>query len=158
MDQPVFATKLSDDDIDNMKMGIIGMGANSQEVADILQKYGPDVLSTVTEALRNGFSIPFIVETFRLLGPYVLDFMISVVSKNRMVATLTEQQQVGFGNVEKDLIESMIRDSEVDRMSASLLKVVVEKLIPYIFNKYGPQILQAILESVEKAIDEGTSK
>ena len=145
-------------DIEALKMKAMSMGASNQEVADVLQKYGPDVLSTVTEALRNGFSISFIVESFRLFGPYVLDFLISIVSKNRMIANLAEQNQKGFGSLDKELIEGMIRDSEVDKMSATFLKVVVEKLIPYVFNKYGPQILEAVLEAIEKAIDEGTNK
>ena len=63
-------------DIDVMQEEALKMGASPEFLAECLQKYGPDVLSTVTEGLRNGFSISFIFESFRLFGPFVMDFFV----------------------------------------------------------------------------------
>jgi hypothetical protein len=145
---------LNDTDVDIMKDTAIKMGASPDFVAECLQKYGPDVLSTVTEGLRNGFSISFILESFRLFGPFVMDFLISLLSKQKMAVNLQEQQQVGMTKMERDVLESLVLDANNDKISSNLLKIVVEKLLPYIFEKYGPKIINALVDAIEKAIDE----
>ena len=142
------------DDVSNLKDEAIKMGASPEFVAEALQKYGPDVLSTVTEGLRNGFSISFILESFRLFGPFVMDFFISLLSKNKMAVNLQEQQQVGMTKMDKEVLEAMVLDANNDKISSNLLKVVVEKLLPFIFEKYGPKIIDALIDAIEKAIDE----
>ena len=87
-------------DIDVMQEEALKMGASPEFLAECLQKYGPDVLSTVTEGLRNGFSISFIFESFRLFGPFVMDFFISLLSKKKMVANLAAQGQAGFADLD----------------------------------------------------------
>ena len=141
-------------DVDVMQEEALKMGASPEFLAECLQKYGPDVLSTVTEGLRNGFSISFIFESFRLFGPFVMDFFISLLSKKKMVANLAAQGQAGFADLDSEFINALIRDSNKDKISSNLLKVVVEKLLPYIFEKYGQKILEALINAVEKAIDE----
>ena len=141
-------------DIDVMQEEALKMGASPEFLAECLQKYGPDVLSTVTEGLRNGFSISFIFESFRLFGPFVMDFFISLLSKKKMVANLAAHGQAGFADVDSEFMDALFRDSNKDKISSNLLKVVVEKLLPYIFEKYGQKILEALIDAVEKAIDE----
>lgn len=54
-------TRYSLTDIEVMKEDALNMGASTEFIADCLNKYGPEVLSTVTEGLRNGFSFAFII-------------------------------------------------------------------------------------------------
>lgn len=149
------ADTIDSEDATNLKDEAIRMGASPEFVAEALQKYGPDVLSTVTEGLRNGFSISFILESFRLFGPFVMDFFISLLSKNKMAVNLQEQQQqFGMTKMDKEVLEALVLDANNDKISSNLLKVVVEKLLPFIFEKYGPKIIDALIDAIEKAIDE----
>jgi hypothetical protein len=153
-------TRYSLTDIEVMKEDALNMGASTEFIADCLNKYGPEVLSTVTEGLRNGFSFAFIIESFRLFGPFVLDFFISMISRKKMVANMVEAESIkSFGAtvMGKREIEDMINDKNIDLMSATMIQVMLEKVIPYVFEKYGQKILQAVLAAIEKAIDEDKS-
>jgi len=150
-------TRYSLVDIEVMKESALNMGASTEFIADCLNKYGPEVLSTVTEGLRNGFSFAFILESFRLFGPFVLDFFISLMSKNKMQANLMEivnQQTLGAAALSREDINNFVKDENIDLMSSNLIKVFIEKILPYIGKKYGPLIIEAIIDAITKAVDE----
>lgn len=144
-------------DIEGMKTEAVNMGASTEFIADCLNKYGPEVLSTVTEGLRNGFSFAFILESFRLFGPFVLDFFISLMSKNKMQANMMEivnQKTLGAAALSREDINNFVLNQNDDMMSANLVKVFIEKVLPYIGKKYGPLIIEAVIDAITKAIDD----
>lgn len=144
-------------DIEGMKTEAVNMGASTEFIADCLNKYGPEVLSTVTEGLRNGFSFAFILESFRLFGPFVLDFFISLMSKNKMQANMmeiTNQKTLGAAALSREDINNFVLNQNDDMMSANLIKVFIEKVLPYVGKKYGPLIIEAVIDAITKAIDD----
>lgn len=150
-------TRFSMTDIEGMKTEAVNMGASTEFIADCLNKYGPEVLSTVTEGLRNGFSFAFILESFRLFGPFVLDFFISLMSKNKMQANMMEimnQKTLGAAALSREDINNFVLNQNDDMMSANLVKVFIEKVLPYIGKKYGPLIIEAVIDAITKAIDD----
>ena len=62
-----------------------------------------------------------------------------------------QQQQFGMTKMDKEVLEAMVLDANNDKISSNLLKVVVEKLLPFIFEKYGPKIIDALIDAIEKA-------
>jgi hypothetical protein len=83
-----------------------------------------------------------------------------MVSRKKMVANMVEAESIkSFGAtvMGKREIEDMISDKNIDMMSATMIQVMLEKVIPYVFEKYGQKILQAVLAAIEKAIDEDKS-
>lgn len=150
-------TRFSMTDIEGMKTEAVNMGASTEFIADCLNKYGPEVLSTVTEGLRNGFSFAFILESFRLFGPFVLDFFISLMSKNKMQANMmeiTNQKTLGAAALSREDINNFVLNQNDDMMSANLIKVFIEKVLPYVGKKYGPLIIEAVIDAITKAIDD----
>ena len=150
-------TRFSMADIEGMKTEAVNMGASTEFIADCLNKYGPEVLSTVTEGLRNGFSFAFILECFRLFGPFVLDFFISLMSKNKMQANMLEivnQKNLGAAAINRDDINNFVLNQNDEMMSSNLIKVFIEKILPYVGKKYGPLIIEAVIDAITKAIDE----
>ena len=123
-------TRYSLADVEVMKENALNMGASTEFIADCLNKYGPEVLSTVTEGLRNGFSFAFILESFRLFGPFVLDFFISLMSKNKMQANLMEianQETLGAAAFSREDINNFVKDENIDLMSSISLKFLLKK-------------------------------
>jgi hypothetical protein len=150
-------TRFSMTDIEDMKVEAINMGASTEFIADCLNKYGPEVLSTVTEGLRNGFSFAFILECFRLFGPFVLDFFISLLSKNKMQANMLEivnQKTLGATALSREDINNFVLNQNDELMSSNLVRVFIEKILPYVGKKYGPLIIEAVIDAITKAIDE----
>ncbi len=150
-------TRFSIADIEGMKTEAVNMGASTEFIADCLNKYGPEVLSTVTEGLRNGFSFAFVLESFRLFGPFVLDFFISLMSKNKMQANMMEivnQKTLGAAAINREDINNFVLNQNDEMMSSNLIKVFIEKILPYVGKKYGPLIIEAVIDAITKAIDE----
>ena len=57
---------VNDDQVQALSTEVQQMGMAPTEVADLLSRYGPEVLSVVVQALKNGFSMPFVLELLRL--------------------------------------------------------------------------------------------
>ncbi len=72
----------------------VAMGMAPTDVADIISKYGPDVMSTMVEGLKSGFSVPFILELFRLFGPLFLDFAISLFTEKKKMGMTESDEEV----------------------------------------------------------------
>ena len=79
---------LSVEQIDTLKASAANFGFDGGAIADILEKFGPDVLALVIEAARSGFSIPWIMEVINKFGPTVLQFLADLFHKNAAMAAM----------------------------------------------------------------------
>jgi hypothetical protein len=124
----------------------IQLGMSAPEVGEVIGKYGPDVLSVMVEALKGGFSVSFVLELFRLFGPIFLDFAISL---------FTEKKKMGMTeNDEEAELETLLKGSRIEGLPEELVKVLFTKLLPYVIKKYGPDMLEAVVDAITKLTDD----
>mgnify|MGYP007071399968 CR=1 FL=1 len=124
----------------------VQLGMSAPEVGEIIGKYGPDLLSVMVEALKGGFSVSFVLELFRLFGPIFLDFAISL---------FTEKKKMGMTeNDEESELETLLKGSKIEGLPEELVKVLFTKLLPYVIRKYGPDMLEAIVDAITKLTDD----
>lgn len=125
---------LSEEQVESLKFSAQDLGATDSWIADILQTYGANALASAIEFLRNGASPTFIWSTLQLFGPAVLGFLIDVYNESRKkIRTLSadgkfEDQRV-FGS-----------------LSGAIISLILIKVMPVLIEKYGPQILDAVLK------------
>lgn len=125
-----------------LKADAVQMGMAPNDVAEIISKYGPDVMSVIVESLKSGFSVAFVLELFRLFGPIFLDFAISL---------FTEKKKMGMTeNDEERELENLLKGSPVQGLPEELVKVLFTKLLPYVIKKYGPDMLAAVITAIDK--------
>lgn len=134
--------KLSMEEQTQVQNDAVAMGMAPTDVAEIISKYGPDVMSTIVEGLKSGFSVPFILELFRLFGPLFLDFAISL---------FTEKKKMGMAEADEEAeLEKLLKGSPVQGLPEELVKVLFTKLLPYVIKKYGPDMLLAVIAAIDK--------
>lgn len=134
--------KFSAAEQDQMQTDAISMGMAPTDVAEIISKYGPDTMSVIVEGLKSGFSVPFVLELFRLFGPIFLDFAISLFSDKKKMG-MTEAS-------EEAELEKLLKGSPVQGLPEELVKVLFTKLLPYVIKKYGPDMLAAVITAIDK--------
>jgi len=144
---------VNDDQVQALSTEVQQMGMAPAEVADLLSRYGPEVLSVVVQALKNGFSMPFVLELLRLFGPIALDFTISLFTAKKSFSAQSEEKDP-FGELNKILqndpeVNKVLEGSQIGALTPQLVSVLVEKLLPYLVKKYGPQLLAAIIQAIE---------
>lgn len=136
---------------DEMKMSAANFGFDVNWIADILAKYGEDVLTLVIEAARNGLSVAFIVEILKKFGPTLLQFIVDVFSHHQ--SSLRMRGMAGAGDVlTGDIIEG-IDASFLDVIIQKYLPVILEKYLPTIWTQFGPQIMQFIQNNLQLIFD-----
>ena len=133
---------LSVDQVEGLKFTAQDLGATDQWVADILQKYGSFALANAVEFLRNGFSPNLIWEMLKFFGPVILGFLIDlyVYSKG------TQRSLLPNGRFEDRKI--------FGSLSGTLIALILIKVMPIIFEKYGPAVLEAIRKSLVDAFSQ----
>ncbi len=132
--------------IDTMKMSATNFGFDPAWIAQVLAKYGPDVLSIVLEAARNGLSVGLIMEVLQKFGPHALDLLISILNhKNlkRIGADIVDGPVVTGDNVLTPADSTFI-----DIIIQKYLPILIQQYLPIIIQKYGPQLLQLAVDAI----------
>ena len=145
---PVYSTE----QVDDLKSVAGNFGIAPAEVADILQNYGPSVLQMVISALKSGFSLSFCMELVKTFGPVVLDFVMSLFNNTKKAMDVSSQK-----GIVPESMEQFLNEKDAENFAPILVKVLVEKVIPYIIKNYGQQILQALLDAFNKAFEDKES-
>jgi hypothetical protein len=145
---PVYSTE----QVDDLKSVAGNFGIDPIHVAEILQKYGPSVLQMVISALKSGFSLSFCLELLKTFGPVVLDFVMSLFDNTKKAMDVS----VSKGLVPESM-DNFLNEKDAENFAPILVKIIVEKVIPYVIKNYGQQILQALLESLNKAFEDKES-
>lgn len=154
--------KMPEDQLQALSTEVTQAGMAPAEVGELLSRYGPEVLSVIVQALKNGFSMPFILELIRLFGPIALDFAISLFTAKKSLSAQSETKDP-FGDLNKILqndpeVAKVLETSELQALTPQLVSVLVEKLLPYLVKKYGPQLLAAIIQAIEDWTKEPETK
>jgi hypothetical protein len=138
---------LSADQVETLKVSAQNFGFDGSWIADIISKYGPDILSVVVELARNGLTVATVVDLLTKFGPEILQLLLSILHVQTMRAAAVKS---ATGEV---FPPADLPSGPMD----SILITLVEKYLPILMQKYGPQILQAIMDAIIKAIGGGGS-
>jgi len=125
------------------------LGFDSAYMAEILNRYGPEVMSTVVTALKSGFSPAFIMELVRLFGPVVVDFLISLMTTTKK--KIDEEKKLGLVATEQSVSDYLTKNG-MEGLMPLVMDLLMEKVIPVVLQEYGPQIIQAIIDTVVNAL------
>ena len=134
------------------------LGMSPTEVAEIAAKYGPQVLSVVNSALKNGFSFPFVIECLKLFGPVVLDFVVSLFKEKQEVKAqgLTDENlfdKLGSVISSDPEISEVVGKEGIEGLTPQAVSSLFEKILPLLIKKYGPMLLEAVLKAIENWAD-----
>ena len=133
---------LSVDQVEGLKFSAQNLGATDEWIANILQQYGSFALSNAVEFLRNGFSPNFVWDMLKFFGPVIFGFLIDL-----FVSSNSEKRSL--------LPNGKFEDKKVfGSISGTLITLILIKVMPVIFEKYGPAILDAIRKSLINAFSE----
>lgn len=125
---------LSTEQVDNLKMCALDLGATDGWIADVLQTYGSGALASAIEFLRNGASPTFIWSTLQLFGPAVLGFLIDLYNESRKKMRILSD-------------DGKFHDQKIfGSLSGAIVSLILIKVVPVLIERYGPQILDAILK------------
>lgn len=125
---------LSTEQVDNLKMCALDLGATDSWIADVLQTYGTGALASAIEFLRNGASPTFIWSTLQLFGPAVLGFLIDLYNESRKKMRILSD-------------DGKFHDQKIfGSLSGAIVSLILIKVVPILIERYGPQILDAILK------------
>jgi hypothetical protein len=137
---------------EELKLSASNFGFDPSWIADILQKYGADVLALAIEAARNGFSVAFVVEVLQKFGPALLQFILDVFSHHQ--ASLRMRNITGSGDVVTgDVIEG-IDTSFLDVIIQKYLPIIIQKYLPAIWTQFGPAILKFVQDNLQSIFDQ----
>jgi hypothetical protein len=108
---------------EELKLSAVNFGFDAQWITEITAKFGGDVLSLVVEAVRGGFSIQLVIDVITKFGPAVLEFLVNLLNNRKMNVAGTEMSAVDF---------------------SAIIDLIVQKYLPVILDKYGPQITKVL--------------
>jgi hypothetical protein len=138
---------------EELKLSAANFGFDANWIADVLQKFGPDVLAVAVEAARNGFSVSLVVEILQKFGPQVLDFLVSLLSKKSMAMAEVIPGTVVTG----DKVFS-VDPNFIDVIISKYLPELLNTVLPQIMAQFGPQILQLITNLITQYLQQNLPK
>jgi len=143
--QSTFET-LSAEQVDDLKLCAQNLGAADSWIADILQTYGSGALASAIEFLRNGASPTFVWSTLQLFGPAVLGFLIDLYNESRKKMRIMSD-------------DGKFHDQKIfGSISGAIVSLILIKVVPVLIERYGPQILDAILKLFLNIFQEENNK
>jgi hypothetical protein len=126
-------------------------GLPTEQAAEILTKYGPQVLSVIVAGLKNGLSLSFLMESLKLFGPLIVEFLTNLFAETKKEV----DKEVSKGLIAQDTtVADLLSKGGVDGLPPAVANILLEKLLPWALDKYGQQIIQAIMEAVLKGMKE----
>ena len=125
-------------------------GISVEQASEILTKYGPQVLSVIIAGLKGGLSLSFLMESLKLFGPMVVEFLSTLfVEKKKQL-----EENAAQGLVAQDTSVANALKGGVDSLPPAVTTILLEKLLPWALDRYGQQIIQAIMEAIMKGMKE----
>ena len=120
-------------------------GISVEQASEILTKYGPQVLSVIIAGLKGGLSL-----SLKLFGPMVVEFLSTLfVEKKKQL-----EENAAQGLVAQDTSVANALKGGVDSLPPAVTTILLEKLLPWALDRYGQQIIQAIMEAIMKGMKE----
>lgn len=125
-------------------------GLSTEQASEILIKYGPQVLSVIVAGLKGGLSLSFLMESLKLFGPMVVEFLSTLFIEKKKEL----ENNASKGLVAQDATVADALKGGVDSLPPAATAILLEKLLPWALDKYGQQIIQAIMEAIMKGMKE----
>ncbi len=160
--------------VENIKFNVRFLGGEAQrfglgagEVADILEKWGPAVLSTVVAGLRHGLSIAFIQEVLALLGPVFLEQAVNKFKnkagfklQSSVVSEALDAWSTEAAEEEAEFGDPIIQAEEVKSFDGvgPVIVDLLAKLLPSLIEKYGDAILKWIIDKLLASLRDRETK
>lgn len=121
-----------------LKSSAMELGFDGDWVADVLEKWGDELLGIIVEIARNGISVDFIIETLRKFGPFLLELLANVLNRRSMVG-LT-------GEVVPGPVLEGVNGAFLDSVIERFLPQILERILPNLLEQYGDKIFQFIVK------------
>jgi len=126
---------------EELKMNAVNFGFDASWVADILDKWGAELLALAIEAARNGFSVGMIVELINKLGPALLELMVELLNRKKMMMSMAADGEVVPGPVVEGIDGAFL-----DIIIEKYLPMIIEKYLPLILEKYGSDLIKTLIK------------
>ena len=143
------------DQTEALKAQVVGFGFDPSYIADLIQKFGPDLLGIVVEAVRQGLSVATIKDIVEKFGPDVLNLLLGVLNNKSAKAFAGDQGVVIPGGVvvadQAGGLIDIILQNFLPQVLQKLLPVLVQQL-PQLLQQYGPQLLQLLTSLIQQLV------
>lgn len=150
---PIFATSANFNSltVDENHLAILqtqslNFGLKSDDISDILTRFGPGTLSIVVELLRHGLTASVVLQMLYLYGAPVLEMLVDLIVEGKQE---TEQKKNLLGGRIGDVVGGMQAD-----FTRAIMQVVANKVLPLVVDAYGKSILDAIVGAIQAAVDD----
>jgi len=118
------------------KNDMVLAGFDPSYIADLIAQYGDSVVTLISDAIRHGFSKQFVVDTLVKFGPAVLKFLLSWFVKS-------QEKAMVFGAEPGAVVDETVLD-------ATLIETFLQRMLPKLLEKYGEQLLDALVGMIVK--------
>src|SRR5581483_1438427 len=99
---------------EELKMSATNLGFDASWIAELVERFGQDVLTLVVEAARQGLSISLVIEIIQKFGPALLDFVVELLNKKSMLG----------------LTGDVVEGPTVEGVNSAFIDVIIEKWLP----------------------------
>jgi hypothetical protein len=135
---------------DALKASATQFGFDPTWIADLLQKYGPDVLALAVEAVRNGLSINLVIEIIEKFGPGLLQFIVNwLQSQNSKKLGVVSGESVVVPPSNGPIIPG-IDTNVIDIIIEQYLPIIMQQLLA---NVNWQQLIQAVIQAIVNNIN-----
>jgi hypothetical protein len=142
---------MAEDEVSVLKESATNFGFDGGVIADILNKFGPDVLTLMVEAARNGFNVEWVVSTLNRFGPNVFQFFVDLWGKNMAVAPVAMSiGELAVGEVQQGVV---LNAEVIQTMDANFMTTLMDKYLPEMMDKFGPQFIDLLMDAIVKALN-----
>jgi hypothetical protein len=126
---------------DALKASAAEFGFDPGWIADILQKYGPDVLALAVEAVRNGLSVSLVIEIVQKFGPGLLQFIVNWL------------QSKSFKKLGASGSSVVVNGPVIPGVDTSLIDIIIQQYLPVIMQQLMANVdWQTVIQAVIQAI------
>ena len=128
-------------ELQTLKESALSVGFDHGFVADVMEKLGPDVLTTLVDAVKSGFSADTAKQLLIKTGPTLLQIMTQLLVHTS-----------GTSVAAKLATGELVVGEEVKLLDSALLQVLLQKFLPQLLEQFAPQLIQYILDLVTKSL------
>lgn len=115
---------------ESLKMNAMELGFSSEYIADLLDRWGSEVLATVIELARNGLSTDFIVETLKKFGPFFLELFVDFINRKKSLGYGACEMSPCAAKEMNEVVFALMLEKGMPKLAEAFLPDLWEKLKP----------------------------
>lgn len=124
-----------------LKVSAVELGFTSDYVADLLERWGSDVLATAVELARNGLSTEFVIETLKKFGPFFLELFADLLNRKKSVGLSEEVTPCVMKSMDEVMFGLMV-EKAVPKLAGTFLPDLWKSLQPILLELLTKLLLQ----------------